>query len=113
MRPNWKSCLTGSKKWALMVLFLFCVLESKFKNIPSKRQNNHCEWIFRLVWFPQNWQFMSESMARNSNKIYHVNTNASSKDSASLSFFRLEKNHGPREYDTKQNVFKLSTKTIK
>ena len=83
----------------------FCVLENKFKNIPSKRQNDHCEWIFLLVWFPESWSYMFKSMGSNSDKTHNVNINTSSKDSVSLSFFRLDKNYGPREYDSSNKVF--------
>ena len=47
---------------------------------------------------------MFKSMASNSDKTHDVNINASSKDSFSLSFFRLDKNCGPREYDTSNKV---------
>ena len=68
------------------------------QSIPSKRQNHHCEWIFRLVWLPS-WRYMFKSMASNSDKTHHVKINSSSKDSVSLSFFHLDKNYGPSEYD--------------
>ena len=54
--------------WASTVLFVFCVLKSKLKDIPSKLQKDHCEWIFRLVWFPQSWSYMFKPMTNNSNK---------------------------------------------
>ena len=93
-----------SGNWALTVLFVFSVSESKFKDIPSKHQNDHCKWMFRLVLFPQRWCYMFKSMARNCDKTHHVDINASSKDSAPLSFFLLYKNYGPREYDTSNKV---------
>lgn len=43
-------------------------------------------------------------MLRNCDKTHHVNKNALSKDSAFLSFFRLDKNYGRREYDTSNKV---------
>ena len=58
-----KSCPRGRRNWAPTVLFVFCALESKFKDIPSKRQNYHCELIFRLDWFPQSWGYMFKSIA--------------------------------------------------
>ena len=57
-----------------------------------------------MDWFPQSWGYMFKSMASNSDKTHDVNINASSKDSVSLSFFRLGKNYGPREYDTSNKV---------
>ena len=52
-----------------MVLFAFCVLNSKFKNIPSKSHRDNCDWIFQLVWFTQSWRDMFKPMTINSNKI--------------------------------------------
>ena len=51
-----------------MVLFAFCVLNSKFKNIPSKSHRDNCDWIFQLVWFPQSLRDMFKPMTINSNK---------------------------------------------
>ena len=49
------------KTWVLTVLFVFCFL-SEFKDIPSECQYDHCEWIFRLVWFPQSWRYIINSI---------------------------------------------------
>ena len=101
----------GRRHWASMVLFVFCVLESKFKDILSKRQNDHYEWIFRLVWFPQSWRYMFKLMASISNKTHHVNINASNKDSVPLSFFHLDKNYWLRECDPSNKVLPNSKKS--
>ena len=43
-------------------------------------------------------------MARNNNKTSQFNSKTRSKDSSSLSFFRLDKNYGPKEYDTSNKI---------
>ena len=54
-----------------------------------------CFGFFKIV-----ATYLTQSMTRNSDKIHHVNANASSNDLASLSFFRLSKSCGLRQYDT-------------
>ena len=51
---------------------------------------------------------MLKSMTGNSDKTHHVKVNASEKDSVSLPFFCLDKNYGPREYDTSNKVLSNS-----
>ena len=43
MPRNWRICPRGRRNLYLTVLFVFCVLEGKFKDIPSKLQKDHCE----------------------------------------------------------------------